>query len=72
VKINVARTAFVLNPGGDLLATQRTFEPWLQEESKKSNWDGVIGRAPLEEEFKSYLTSKDLVLSVSPSFLSQD
>ncbi|GAA5910865.1 separase [Sporobolomyces salmoneus] len=60
--VNAARAAFVLNPGGDLAATQRTFEPWLQKKTNEANWDGVIGRAPLEEEVKSALASKDLFL----------
>ncbi|GAA6018536.1 hypothetical protein JCM11491_006438 [Sporobolomyces phaffii] len=60
--VNAARAAYVLNPGGDLVATQKTFEPWLQRQASESNWQGVVGRAPQEEEVKSALASKDLYL----------
>lgn len=62
IAVDSARAAFVLNPGGDLAATQRTFEPWLSEKAREANWDGIVGRAPQEEEVKAFLASKDLFL----------
>jgi separase len=64
ITVNAARASFVLNPGGDLAATQKTFEPWLQKQVAESNWQGVVGRVPQEEEVKVALASKDLFLYV--------
>lgn len=60
--VDYARTAYLINPGGDLKNTQQTFEPWLREQADKHGWSGVIGRTPLEEEVKQSLTSKELFL----------
>ncbi|GAA5945755.1 hypothetical protein JCM3775_005840 [Rhodotorula graminis] len=62
VVVDCGRTSFVLNPGGDLKNTQKTFEPWLDEQAHERAWSGVTGRAPLEEEVKSALLNKELFL----------
>ncbi|GAA6064363.1 hypothetical protein JCM10212_005877 [Sporobolomyces blumeae] len=62
ITVDPRRSAFVLNPGGDLKNTQSTFEPWLSERSKNAKWSGIVGRAPQEEEMRSALASKDLFL----------
>ncbi|GAA5928121.1 separase [Sporobolomyces koalae] len=59
ITLDARRAAVVLNPGGDLAATQQTFEPLLQ---KQASWTGIVGRAPQEEELKVALASKDLFL----------
>ncbi|BGP15795.1 separin protein [Rhodosporidiobolus nylandii] len=59
--VDPAKASFVLNPGGDLKNTQKTFEPWL-DERKDGGWSGVVARAPLEEEVKTALTQKELFL----------
>ncbi|GAA5914661.1 hypothetical protein JCM8208_000403 [Rhodotorula glutinis] len=60
--VDPGRTSFVLNPGGDLQNTQKTFEPWLDEQAHERAWSGVTARAPLEEEVKAALLSKELFL----------
>ena len=51
--------AFVLNPAGDLSSTQGNFECNLQG---LSGWEGIVERAPQENEFKDYLENHDLFL----------
>ncbi|GAA5821500.1 hypothetical protein JCM3770_000600 [Rhodotorula araucariae] len=62
VVVDPSRTSFVLNPGGDLKNTQKTFEPWLEEQVKEHAWTGVTARAPMEEEVKAALTNNELFL----------
>ncbi|BGP39728.1 separin protein [Rhodotorula kratochvilovae] len=62
VIVDPSRTSFVLNPGGDLKNTQKTFEPWLEEQTQERAWTGVTARAPMEEEVKSALLNKELFL----------
>ena len=49
----------ILNPGGDLTATQANFEEPLQE---LSGWDCVVQREPSETEMRTYLESSDIFL----------
>ncbi|KAI9755585.1 MAG: hypothetical protein M4579_004233 [Chaenotheca gracillima] len=51
--------AYVLNPSGDLTATQASFEEPLK--SLKS-WGSIVKREPTESEFKAALESQDLLL----------
>ena len=51
--------ASVLNPGGDLTATQSKFEESLQE---LSGWECIVQREPAEAEMKTCLESKDIFL----------
>ena len=57
--LNRNNGAYVINPSGDLTATQSMFEVPLQ---KLSDWDAVIEREPSEEEIKTALVSKDVFL----------
>ncbi|KAJ6254300.1 separin [Anaeramoeba flamelloides] len=50
---------YLLNPSGDLENTQSTFQNWFQSIKK---WDGIIGKAPQMDSFKSALLSKDLFI----------
>ena len=51
--------ASILNPGGDLKATQERLEESLQE---LSGWETIIQREPTEAEMKSCLEDHDLFL----------
>ncbi|KAL8851580.1 MAG: hypothetical protein Q9221_003512 [Calogaya cf. arnoldii] len=51
--------AYVLNPGGDLKATQETFEQPL---SNLGGWEGLTGVEPREEQMKEYLQERDIFL----------
>ncbi|KAL8817467.1 MAG: hypothetical protein Q9223_003709 [Gallowayella weberi] len=51
--------AYVLNPAGDLKATQDHFEQPL---SDLSGWEALTGCEPSEEQMKDYLQQKDIFL----------
>ena len=51
--------AFILNPAGDLKATQAKLEEPLQD---LSNWTQIVGRAPTEAEMKGCLEDHDVFL----------
>lgn len=54
---------YILNPGGDLVRTQKTFAPWT-EKMDALGWTGIVGRAPSEEELVHALQTKDVVVCV--------
>ena len=51
--------AFLINPSGDLTATQSRFEGSLK---KLSDWDAIVRREPSEEEMRTALESKEIFL----------
>ncbi len=51
--------ACVLNPGGDLTATQAKFEKPLEN---LVGWESIVGREPTEDEMQGYLESCDVFL----------
>lgn len=51
--------SYILNPSSDLKHTQTTFQKPLQS---LHEWVGIINRAPTEEEIKTALVSKDILL----------
>ncbi|KAG0138703.1 peptidase family C50-domain-containing protein [Tuber indicum] len=53
------RGAYILNPGSDLVNTQKAFEDDLRT---LKTWEGVVGRPPSEEEFRRNLEERDLLL----------
>ncbi|KAI4207997.1 MAG: hypothetical protein LQ348_000367 [Seirophora lacunosa] len=57
--IDRRRGAFVLNPAGDLEATEAKFEQPLDH---LPGWEGVIGSKPSEDQLKSYLEERDIFL----------
>ncbi|KAH9848957.1 peptidase family C50-domain-containing protein [Lenzites betulinus] len=59
--VDPRRTYFVLNPSGDLKGTEGRFAHWLGE-MKSVGWDGVVGRAPSEQQFVDALTNRDLMI----------
>ena len=56
---NRNKGASILNPGGDLTATQAKFEGPLQE---LSSWEFIVQREPTEPEMKTCLESNDIFL----------
>jgi hypothetical protein len=58
---NVAanRGFFVLNPERDLTHTQSQFENTL---SRIDGWNGIVGRAPMDQEILSALRNNDIFL----------
>lgn len=50
---------FVLNPEGDLVDTQATFEQWFKEQLQ---WEGVVGRAPAPQEVCDALQRASLLV----------
>ena len=63
VSANPSKTFFVLNPGSDLHRTHSRFEEWLLAK-QQHGWQGIIDRAPVEEELKCALSSTDVFLCV--------
>ncbi|KAH9930403.1 peptidase family C50-domain-containing protein [Epithele typhae] len=59
--VDPRKTYFVLNPSADLSGTQARFEPWLKG-MKAAGWDGVVGRAPSEQQVVDALTNRDLFI----------
>lgn len=57
--INGQNGAYVLNPGGDLEATQANFEQPLKE---LGDWEGLTRTVPTEAQFKEYLQERDIFL----------
>lgn len=60
--VDARKTFFILNPSGDLKNTEGRFAPWLKEMKTRVGWDGIIGRAPSEQEFADALRHQDLVM----------
>ncbi|EPQ52368.1 hypothetical protein GLOTRDRAFT_80657 [Gloeophyllum trabeum ATCC 11539] len=59
--VNPSKAYYVLNPSGDLKATEGRFRDWVTD-MRKVGWDGIIGRQPSELEFVNALSSKDLLI----------
>lgn len=51
------RGYFVLNPRGDLPATEKRFHGWFEEEL---GWTGVVGCAPTSNQFSEALEDHDV------------
>ena len=62
--VDPRKTYFVLNPSGDLKSTEGRFNDWLQS-MKPAGWDGVVGRAPSEQQVLDALANRDLLMSVN-------
>lgn len=57
--IDATRTAYILNPSGDLISTQTMFETWL---GSHQGWNGIKNRSPSTEEVKQALATSNLML----------
>jgi separase len=62
-QLDSSRTFYVLNPSGDLEGTERRFSPWLKS-MRIVGWDGIIGRAPSEQELSNALLRNELFMYV--------
>lgn len=67
VRVDGRKTYYILNPSGDLKGTEGRFSPWLREMAGLG-WQGIIGRAPSEQEMLNALSRKDLVMWVPCTF----
>jgi separase len=56
---DLRRTTCILNPGGDLSSTQKTFQSTL---TTHPEWTHITSREPSENEFETALASSDLLL----------
>jgi separase len=65
-RLDSSSTYYVLNPSGDLEGTERRFSSWLRS-MHTVGWDGIIGRAPSEQEFSHALSKNELVMYVPTS-----
>ncbi|KAH9812227.1 peptidase family C50-domain-containing protein [Melampsora americana] len=57
--VDPTRTAYILNPSGDLTSTQTMFETWL---GGHQGWNGIKNRSPSTEEVKQALETSNLML----------
>ena len=57
--VNSSSGTYVLNPSGDLAATQSRFEDSL---AALPHWDGIVAREPSETELKSALSENEIFL----------
>ena len=60
LKVSRKSGSIMLNPSGDLVATQERFEPTF--DSQLQNFDRITGTVPTEQDFLSCLTDHDLFL----------
>ena len=61
ISIDSKKVFYTLNPGSDLVSTQKEFSEWLTA----TGWTGIIGRKPMEEEIRKALSRHDLFLCVA-------
>lgn len=61
IQIDPANAYFVLNPGGDLTATEERFADWAKG-MKAVGWEGIVGQKPSEQQMLNALSQKDLVM----------
>ncbi|KOS15637.1 cysteine-type endopeptidase [Malassezia pachydermatis] len=62
--LSPARTAYVLNPGGDLHRSEERFAPLFQAQS---TWQGTIGTPPLMDQIPTALATQDTFLYIGHS-----
>lgn len=67
IRVDARKTYYVLNPSGDLKGTEGRFSSWLKG-MHGMGWEGIVGRAPSEQELLSALSRKDLVMYVDATF----
>ncbi|OCH85114.1 hypothetical protein OBBRIDRAFT_891378 [Obba rivulosa] len=61
IAVDPRKTWYLLNPGGDLKGTEGRFAGWL-EEMRSVGWEGVVGRAPSEQQLVDALARNELVI----------
>ncbi|KAF8591367.1 hypothetical protein K439DRAFT_1627079 [Ramaria rubella] len=60
--VDPRRTYYVLNPSGDLTKSEDRFKPWTKDMQRAAGWQGIVGRAPVEQELLHALRNNDLVI----------
>ena len=55
--INKNKAFYIVDPGGDLVYTKQKFQTFFEQQK---GWNGIIGNAPDESQFKKALTENDL------------
>ena len=63
VIVDPSKAFFLLNPSADLKGTEGRFKDWVKD-LQKVGWEGIVGRAPSEQQFLNALSRKDLVVCV--------
>ncbi|EMD38775.1 hypothetical protein CERSUDRAFT_92811 [Gelatoporia subvermispora B] len=61
ISVDPRKTWYLLNPSGDLKGTEGRFSTWLRE-MHPVGWDGVVGRAPSEQQLVNALSRNELVI----------
>ncbi|KAG6876650.1 hypothetical protein C0993_001514 [Termitomyces sp. T159_Od127] len=59
--VDPRRGYYILNPSGDLHKTEARFRGWAAD-MEKAGWNGIIGRAPSEQQFLNALRNQDIVV----------
>ncbi|TPX41679.1 hypothetical protein SeMB42_g05468 [Synchytrium endobioticum] len=59
IPVSVSKVSYVLNPAGDLKSTQKEFEGIL---TSNTDWKGIVGRPPTDQEFEDGLSQSDIFL----------
>ena len=59
ININKEKAFYIVDPGSDLTHTREKFQSFFE---KRKNWNGIIGKAPNEAEFKKALTEYELFM----------
>jgi separase len=59
LNINKDKTYYIVDPGSDLTHTREKFQTFFE---KKKNWNGLVGVAPNEDQFKRALTEYELFI----------
>lgn len=61
IDVDIKKAYYVLNPSGDLRNTQDRFADWAKG-MRRAGWDGIVGKAPSEQQLVDALTRNDLVV----------
>ncbi|OQR92423.1 separin [Achlya hypogyna] len=59
------RVRYMINPSGDLVATEGVLAPYLTQAARAWQWEGVMGRLSLEEagaRMQTYVTTSDVFI----------
>ncbi|KAI0313288.1 peptidase family C50-domain-containing protein [Amylostereum chailletii] len=59
--IDASNAFYVLNPSGDLTATEKPFSGWLKR-MDAVGWEGLVGKVPSEQQMVDALSKKDLFI----------
>ncbi|XP_076092689.1 uncharacterized protein LOC143064061 [Mytilus galloprovincialis] len=57
--VDKQKVYYVLNPDNNLPATQETFQEWF---TKTKGWQGIVGKPPTAEQYRTALSQYDLLV----------